>query len=116
MTQQVICPVDGSRRRIRRRAFLGAGAASLAAPAVLRARNLNDKLDVAIIGCGGRGGSNMRSVSSETIVALCDVDQGNLRRAERQHPKAKKFVDFRKLFDHSNDFDAVVVSTCEHTP
>jgi hypothetical protein len=31
------------------------------------------------------------------------------------HPKAKKYADFRKLFDEEKNFDAVVVSTCEHT-
>ena len=32
-----------------------------------------------------------------------------------KYPQAKKVVDFRKLFDKPRDFDAVVVSTCEHT-
>ena len=43
------------------------------APAFLRARNLNERLDVAVIGTGGRGGSNLRSVESENVVAVCDV-------------------------------------------
>ena len=34
----------------------------------------------------------------------------------KKHPKAAKFTDFRQLFDKAaKDFDAVVVSTCEHT-
>lgn len=41
------------------------------APALLRGQNLNRKLNIAIIACGGRGGSNMDSVASENIVALC---------------------------------------------
>jgi predicted dehydrogenase len=86
-----------------------------AAPAVLRGQNLNEKLDVAIIGCGGRGGSNLRSVDSENIVALCDVNEECLGRAGERHPRAEKFVDFRKLYDELSSFDAVVVSTCEHT-
>ncbi|MCH7687668.1 MAG: Gfo/Idh/MocA family oxidoreductase [Planctomycetes bacterium] len=106
-------------RGVTRRTFLqsaAAGGAVLAgAPAILRARNLNEKLNIAIIGSGGRGGSNLRSVSSENIVALCDVNENNLRRAGEKHPKAQKFVDYRKLYDHANKFDAVVVSTCEHT-
>src|SRR5439155_16286245 len=35
--------------------------------------------------------------------------------AAAKHPSARKFTDFRKVFDHAEDFDAVVVSTCEHT-
>jgi hypothetical protein len=106
-------------KRLTRRTFLGTaaatGLATWAAPAVVRGRNLNEKLNLAVIGCGGRGGGNLQSVESENIVALCDVNGGNLSRAAEKHPRAAKFVDFRKLYDHANDFDAVVVSTCEHT-
>jgi hypothetical protein len=107
------------RRRMNRRRFLGtaaaAGAGAFAAPALLRARNLNEKLNIAVIGAGGRGASNMRSVESENIAALCDVNADNLNRAAERHPQARRFADFRKLYDHAGGFDAVVVSTCEHT-
>ncbi len=87
-----------------------------AAPAFLRAQNLNSKMNVAVIGCGGRGGGNLSSVgASENIVALCDVNANNLNAAAAKHPKAAKFTDFRKVFDKDGAFDAVVVSTCEHT-
>jgi predicted dehydrogenase len=102
-------------RRLTRRTFLGAAAATLAAPAFLRARNANEKLNIAIIGAGGRGASNLAGVASENIVALCDVNAEALDKAAAKHPDAKKFTDFRKLFDHANSFDAVVVSICEHT-
>ena len=85
------------------------------APAILRGRNLNEKLDIAVIGTGGRGGANLRSVESENIVAVCDVNQTNLKFAEDRHPQAQSFQDFRKLYDSVKQFDAVVVSTCEHT-
>lgn len=105
-----------SRQRIPRRAWVqGAVAAAVSAPAVLRGRNLNDKLEIAIIGCGGRGGSNMRSVESESIVALVDVNEKNLARAAERHPGARREIDFRRLYDAAGQFDAVVVSTCEHT-
>jgi hypothetical protein len=92
-----------------------AAAGSLAAPSLLRGRNLNDKLNVAIIGAGGRGRSNTKGVASENIVALCDVNERNLDAAAAAYPNARKEVDFRKLFDRPRAFDAVVVSTCEHT-
>mgnify|MGYP003341033665 CR=1 FL=1 len=57
----------------------------------------------------------MDSVSAENIVALCDVNGKNLDRAAAKFPKVRKFADFRKVFDHASEFDAVVVSTCEHT-
>jgi predicted dehydrogenase len=95
---------------------VAAAAAALGvAPAIVRGQNLNNKLNIAVIAAGGRGGSNLDSVSSENIVALCDVNGRNLNAAAVKHPKASKFTDFRKLFEHHSDFDAVVVSTCEHT-
>ncbi len=75
----------------------------------------NAKLNIAMIGTGGRGGSNLDSVKGETIVALCDVNAKNLESAAKKHPNAKKYADFRKVFDDAKDFDAVVVSTAEHT-
>ncbi len=105
--------------KLTRRQFTGAVGggmvAAFAAPAVLRGRNLNDKLNIAIIGAGGRGRANTGGVSSENIVALCDVNEEALTRASADHPKARTEVDFRKLFDRPQEFDAVVVSTCEHT-
>ena len=103
-------------RSIKRRAFLRVATtgvvSALAAPAFLHGKNVNEKLDIAIIGSGGRGGSNLRSVSSENIVALCDVNEKNLNSAARHHSNARKFRDFRKLYEHANEIDAVVVSTC----
>jgi len=107
-------------KRLNRRSFLQTGtaigaAAVLAAPNILRARNLNEKLNVAMIGSGGRGAHNLRKFASENIVALCDVNENKLNAAAKRYPKARKATDFRRLFDHQSEFDAVVVSTCEHT-
>jgi predicted dehydrogenase len=106
-------------RRITRREFVGsalaAAGAVAAAPAILRGQNLNNKLNIAMIGAGGRGGANLKGVASENIVVLCDVDATALEKTGAQYPQARKFADFRKVFDNPNGFDAVVVSTCEHT-
>ena len=105
--------------KLSRRQFVAAAAATGAwtfgAPAIVRGQNLNEKLNMAVIGVGGRGGSNLGAVSSENIVAVCDVNESHLNRAGATHPKARQAVDFRRLFDNANDIDAVVVSTCEHT-
>src|SRR5438874_10109481 len=105
-------------RKTNRRQFLkttAAAAAVLAAPNFLRARGAVDRLNIAMIGSGGRGGANLRGVASENIVALCDVKASAVERAAEGHPQAKKLTDYRRLYDKANDFDAVVVSTCEHT-
>ena len=52
---------------------------------------------------------------SENIVAVCDVAGTALDSAQRRFSQAKRFTDFRKLYEVEKEFDAVVVSTCEHT-
>ena len=103
-----------NRRQFTRTLLTTAGAVGVA-PAFLRGQNLNNKLNIAVIGVGGRGGGNLESVASENIVALCDVNAKNLDKASAKYPQARKHADFRKVFDHAKEFDAVVVSTCEHT-
>src|SRR4051794_5345880 len=78
-----------STRRQFGRALVGSAAGALAAPAILRGRNLNDKLNLAVIGVGGRGASNLDSVQSENIVALCDVYEPAIDRAAIRHPRAR---------------------------
>lgn len=101
--------------RLSRRRFLAASAGALAAPAALSARGANEKLNLAVVGVANRGGDNLRGVSSENIVALCDIDPANAAKAREQFPKAAYFTDYRNLFDTAaNTFDAVVVSTPDH--
>jgi len=90
-------------KRFNRRSFLQTSAAigaaaTLSAPNILRARNLNEKLNIAIIGSGGRGRRNLAEFKSENIVALCDVNENNLNAAAQQYPKARKATDFRNCF------------------
>ena len=104
-----------SRRTFLKASAVAAGSATLGAPAIVRGQNLNDRLNIAGIGVGGRGRSNLQSVSSENIVAVCDVVGGSLDAAVEKFPGARRIRDFRDLYDRADEFDAVVVSTCEHT-
>ena len=98
-----------------------AGASLVAAPAVLSAHSQNEKLNVAFIGVGGRGGRNVKTMTSYSkvpvnVVALCDVDERWLELQSKEFPNAKVFKDFRKLYEGDlRQIDAVVVSTPEHT-
>jgi predicted dehydrogenase len=105
------------RRSPSRRRFLASAAgAAAAAPAILSARRPNEKLNIAVIGCGGRGAANLNGVAGENVVALCDVNRAAIGAAAARFPRAAHYADFRRLFDEKHrDFDAVVVSTCEHT-
>ena len=106
-------------RRTSRRRFLKttalAGAGFCIVPSVRGAeQSPNEKLDIAIVGVGGRGGANTGGVRGENIVALCDVNSNNLAAAAKRFPKAKTFADWRKLMDQKG-IDAAVVSTTDHT-
>lgn len=104
-----------SSRRTFLKSSLLTGGALLTAPALLRGQNSNDKLNIAVIGVGGRGAANLNAVASENITVLCDVNEANLSAASEKYPQARKVADLRRVFDHADEFDAVVVSTCEHT-
>ena len=75
----------------------------------------NEKLNIAAIGVGGRGASDVGGVSSENIVALCDVDEKRAARTFERFPKAKRYADSRKMLDEMHQqIDAVVVGTPVH--
>ncbi len=108
--------------RLSRRQFLGTASAATAWWVGMSDRSFadskspNEKLNLAIIGVAGKGGHNLDQLTQENIVALCDVDRGNLGRQAERFPNAAKFEDYRQLFDKmSNKIDAVVVSTADHT-
>jgi predicted dehydrogenase len=75
----------------------------------------NDRLNVAVIGAGGRGGDNLRAVArTENIVSLCDVDERRAAGAYRDFPRAARHHDFRRMLERERSIDAVVVSTPDH--
>jgi len=77
----------------------------------------SDKLNIAVVGVGGMGATNIRAVfQTENIVALCDVDWKYSGKILNVFPEAKKYKDFRRMFDEmSKDIDAVIVATPDHT-
>lgn len=111
-----------SRGTSRRDFLLGSAAAGstllgsrqlLAAPA--RSRSPNARLRLGVIGCGGKGLSDMQACAqTHDIVALCDVDHGKARQAREEQPKAAFYEDWRDLLDREK-LDALVVSTPDHS-
>jgi len=115
-TPQSHLPMLLNRRLFLRRLGLTAGTLAFGLPQILRSSSSpNNRLNIAMIGVGGRGSGNLSGVASENIVALCDVYEPAVLRAAEKYPKATQYKDFRRLLEKAADFDAVVVSTAEHT-
>ncbi|MHC4534486.1 MAG: Gfo/Idh/MocA family protein [Planctomycetota bacterium] len=115
-------PDEAQNKKISRRDFMGAAAAVTAFTIVPRSvlggrGNIapSEKLNIAGIGVGGQGGSDIRSLSSQNIVALCDVDWRHASGTFRRYPNAKKYKDFRIMLDEEDkNIDAVIVATPDH--
>lgn len=75
----------------------------------------SDKLNIAGIGVGGMGLANLKNLESQNIVGLCDVDWKYAKGAFDRYPNAKKYWDWRKMFDEMGDeIDGVVIATADH--
>ena len=77
---------------------------------------LNRKLKILGVGIGGRGASVLRGLETEEIIGLCDVDWKYAAHIFERYPNAKRYKDWRVMFDEMLDeADAVMVATADHT-
>src|SRR5512140_302657 len=98
------------RRRdfLRHGAVLGSGVWIASRAGFAQEKSPNEKLNIGVIGVANQGGSNLKNVSSQNIVALCDVDERHLAQAAKTHPNAKQYRDYRKMLDEmAREIDAV---------
>src|SRR5690349_18577682 len=115
-------PPPLSQARISRRTFLSAGASSAVLFTIVPRHVLggprqvapSEKLNIGVVGAGGRGSDDIEGVKTENIVALCDVDQQRAASNLKRFPQAKTYQDFRVMLDKQRDLDAVVVATPDH--
>ena len=108
-----------------RRTFIKTSAAAAAGltiiPSHVMGRTLghtapSDKLNIAGIGVGGKGRNNLKAMDSENIVALCDVDWKYAQACFNDYPDAKRYWDWRKMFEEmGDDIDAIMIATSDHT-
>ena len=111
--------------QISRRQFLKSGATAAIGLAVVPNTVLgktyghtapSDKLNILGVGIGGRGSAVLDGLKSENIIGLCDVDWSYADHVFKKYPGAKKFNDYRKMYDAMlKDADAVMVATADHT-
>ena len=112
-------PVD-----LKRRSLLAAAPAFMIVPRyVLGGQGFiapSDRLNIAAIGAGGRGRSNIREVAHENIYAICDMDDERLAAtlaeefAEPFRDRAKTYRDYRRMLDGNPEIDAVLINTPDH--
>jgi predicted dehydrogenase len=109
-----------SRRRFLKQGTL-AGLTILAGPGLARTYAASAKLNIALIGVGGRGGDHYKNLFAArgaardgNLVAFCDADQGRMAKAIGEHPDAKAYTDYRRLFDAHKDLNTVFVATPDH--
>jgi predicted dehydrogenase len=74
----------------------------------------NEKLNIAAIGCGGKGRTDIRGCLHENIVALCDCDDARAAEMYQRFPDVRKYKDYRRMLEERKDIDAVLVSTPDH--
>lgn len=107
---------------LNRRAFLkttaGVALSSTWGVNILHAQNKGDKLRLAIIATGGKGGAHLDCVkrAGDIVVAHCDIDTGRQGIAPGTWPQSKFYQDYRELFDKEmKNIDAIMVATPDHT-
>ena len=112
-------------KKISRRRFLQSGATAAVGLTVVPSSVLgksfghtapSDKLNIAGVGVGGRGFAVLKGMESQNIVGLADVDWKYSKPVFDHYPNAKKYYDYRKMYDElGKSIDAVMVATSDHT-
>ncbi len=107
-----------TRRQFLYYSALAASATALSGYARPRPRGVspNEKLNIGVVGCGGKGAGDLRFCATENIVALCDVSENTdaVRQARLEHPNAKFYKDYRQMFEQEKTLDAVDIATPDH--
>jgi predicted dehydrogenase len=106
-----------NRRTFLRNAAVAGAASTLGFPSIAHAQNKGDKLKLAVIATGGKGGEHLRSIQSagDIVVAHCDVDSGRGGNVGKNWPGSVFYQDYRKLFDKEmKNIDAVMIATPDH--
>jgi predicted dehydrogenase len=110
------------KNKLSRREFIGTTAMASTAFTIIPRHVLggpgykapSDTLNIACVGIDGKGTSDIQALSTENIVALCDVDLTAGVRTRKKHPKANQYQDFRVMLEEEKNIDAVTVTTPDH--
>ena len=110
-----------SRRQFIKYGSLAVGGAALTGPYIVRGQNLNSKLNIAQIGCNGKGSSDLGCIfhAGQNIAALCDVNSGDLEGmkqsiVKQNLPAPPTYKDYRELLEKEKGIDAVDIAIPDH--
>ncbi len=113
---------NSKKSSLSRRKFLGMAASGTAAFYVVPSFAVSglghtppsDRLNIAGVGVGGIGRRDLRMITGQNIVALCDVDWDYAAKTFKDYPNAKVYKDYRLMLEQK-DIDAVLIATPDHT-
>lgn len=104
-----------SRRTFIKRSALTASAVTFPFISVRNVLGANNRLNIAGIGCGGKGEVDIAHCASQNVIALVDIDDVRGAKSFQKFPNAKRYKDYRVMFDEMTDkIDAVTISTPDH--
>jgi len=106
--------VSITRRQFIYYSALAAGGTALTGCAAPRRVSPNEKLNIAGVGAGGKGASDLRCCSDENIVALCDVNEDRAAATRQKFPNARFYRDYRVMLEKEKSIDAVDIATADH--
>src|SRR5262249_38558854 len=100
----------------RRDLITSTGAAALTAASQSRIMGANDRMSIALIGCGARGNlllPTFQKVNQAPLTAVCDVYRTRAEKSRALAPGAHLFGDHRKVLEIPG-LDAVIIATPDH--
>jgi predicted dehydrogenase len=103
-----------TRRKFLKQSAAGAGLLILPSGVLSGKNKPNSKLNIGLIGTGGRATAHFDALQNENVVVLCDVDENHMAKAAARFTGATPYVDWRKCLEHKN-LDAIVCATTDHT-
>ena len=98
------------RKFLKNAAAFGATTLILPRVKVFGADAPSNKLNIGLIGSWGRGEAHFGAISSENVVALCDIDDNHLAFGAKKFPNAKTYADWRKMLEQK-DINALIKKT-----
>jgi hypothetical protein len=106
-----------SRRQALQSLAAGIGSFTLLRAGSARSYAANEKMDIALVGCGGRGSWFVQAIPQigENLVALCDVNEQRAAESYGKLPQVPKFHDYRELLEKKDkQIDAVIIAAPDH--